>query len=190
MNLAREAARIVRRARLGRSAQPALGQPSALVVPVPEADQVLSSLGREQLQPGMPYHVTVLYPFAPPAELSGAEPELVSLLGSRASFPFRLVKVERFPGVLYLEPEPSGPFVELTTAVWGRWPRFPPYGGRFPTVVPHLTVAEGGEPPGLATALAARLPMAATASAVWLMVEEEGGWSRRLDVPLRLIRGP
>ena len=70
MNLAREAARIVRRARLGRSAQPALGQPSALVVPVPEADQVLSSLGREQLQPGMPYHVTVLYPFAPPAEFA------------------------------------------------------------------------------------------------------------------------
>ena len=43
------------------------------------------------------------------------------------------------------EPEPPEPFVELTQAVWRRWPDHAPYGGAHREIVPHLTVAVGAE---------------------------------------------
>lgn len=39
-------------------------------------------------------------------------------------------------------PEPEALFRELTHAVVARFPDFPPYGGAFDDVVPHLTVGE------------------------------------------------
>ena len=44
-----------------------------------------------------------------------------------------------------MEPEPREPFVELTQAVWRRWPGHPPYGGAHREIVPHLTLAVGAE---------------------------------------------
>jgi hypothetical protein len=91
----------------------------------------------------------------------GAQPRecherLVAGLGP---FGFALTRVGRFPGVLYLAPEPAGPFVRLTTECNARWPDFAPYGGAHDQVVPHLTVAEGPEPAGLAEELERRLPI-------------------------------
>src|SRR5205823_3950729 len=98
---------------------------------------------------GIPPHITVLFPFAPTARVdAGFEADLARLFAATASFPFALDRVGRFPEVLWIGPADSQPFVSLTTVIAERWPQWPPYEGRFPDVVPHLTVAQGPEPPG------------------------------------------
>ena len=61
-------------------------------------------------------------------------------------FDFLLARVERFPGVLYLAPQPAAPFVALTEALVRAFPQYPPFGGAHEHIVPHLTVAQGDEP--------------------------------------------
>jgi 2'-5' RNA ligase superfamily len=50
--------------------------------------------------------------------------------------------LNRFPGTLWLAPEPSQPFVRMTEALTARFPGHLPYGGTFAEIVPHLTVAQ------------------------------------------------
>lgn len=76
---------------------------------------------------------------------------------------------------MYLAPEPTEPFVELTKAVWRSWPDHPPYEGAYDKVIPHLTVALGnGSFVDLREALARQLPIAASAHEVWLIARPEG----------------
>ncbi len=95
---------------------------------------------------GVPAHVTVLYPFMPPAQFT---PEILArvqaALRGQGPFGFVLGRVARFPGVLYLAPEPAEPFVALTQALAHAFPDFPPFGGVHDAIVPHLTVAQGDE---------------------------------------------
>ncbi len=83
----------------------------------------------------LPAHVTVLHP---------APGDVVALTEAFAPFaPFEVTfaRLDRFPGVLWLAPEPAAPFVALTEAVVARFPDHPPYGGRYASIIPHLTVA-------------------------------------------------
>ena len=163
--------------------------PSALVVPVPEAD-VLVAAHRMLHDPaaalGMPAHVTVLFPFLP-ARHVGPEVEAAlrrTLAGSPA-FAFRLARTGRFPAVLYLAPEPADRFVALTDAVRERWPAYQPYDGRHAVVVPHLSVAHDAWPAGLASELERGLPIEAEAREVCLLTQARSGrWSTRLRIPL------
>ena len=41
--------------------------------------------------------------------------------------------------------KPVEPFRALTAQLCDRWPEAPPYGGAYPEVVPHLTVAQGAD---------------------------------------------
>ena len=177
--------------RVRRLAPGAAGRAStALLVPVPDADPVVGRW-RDAHDPmarlGIPAHVTVLTPFLPAGRIDEAvERGLAEVAAATPAFEFRLASVARFPGsVLYLAPEPAAPFVTLTEAVVARWPDHPPYGGEFDEIVPHLTVADHGEPPALAEELAAALPIAANATELWLIVERaDGSWRRRAAFPL------
>src|SRR5205807_1571117 len=101
-------------------------------------------------------------------------------------FTFQLARVGRFPGVLYLAPEPAHPFVTLIEAVLRRWPQHPPYGGRYATVVPHVTVFDGPEPPGLVAALQDALPLDCKAEELHLFVQDRPGrWQLKHQVALR-----
>jgi 2'-5' RNA ligase len=136
--------------------------------------------------PGLPPHITVLYPFVPArranAELTG---RLHEALAGFAAFPFTLTEVRRFPGVLYVAPEPAWPFVALTEACVARWPEHPPYGGAHAEVIPHLSLTEGDEPAGAAERAAAQLPLHARAEEVWLMAHDRGGhWRECARIPL------
>jgi 2'-5' RNA ligase len=122
---------------------------SAFILRVPEAEPFVARL-RERFDPaarlGVPAHVTLLFPFASPERITPAMLEHArALVASVRAFPFRLARIERFPGTLYLAPEPPQPFVELTEALARRFPEFPPYGGEFDTIIPHLTVAHGSQ---------------------------------------------
>jgi 2'-5' RNA ligase len=93
---------------------------------------------------GMPAHITLLYPFLAP---SATDPAVLDRLhhcfAEFAPFDFALTETRRFRDpVLYLAVEPAEPFRRLTLAIWKTFPESPPYGGRYPTIVPHLTIAD------------------------------------------------
>ena len=93
-------------------------------------------------------HVTVLFPFLPCTELdSRVRAELASIADRMPAFDVRFERVRRFPGLVWIEPEPAEPFATLTAAVAARWPDYPPYGGMFDTVIQHLTVVESDDAP-------------------------------------------
>ncbi len=123
---------------------------TALICRVPEAERYIAH-HRQRFDPSarrnVPAHVTILYPFMAPslidAEVLGA---LAGIASSVPCFSYRLAKTERFPVALYLAPEPAGPFSALTDGVFGAFPDYPPFDGKFDTVVPHVTVAHGDEP--------------------------------------------
>jgi 2'-5' RNA ligase len=85
-------------------------------------------------------HITLLAPWADrPAAADLARVARIA----RAAEPFevKLAQVGEFPdGVLYLRPEPDGQLRELTSRLVAAFPGFPPYGGRYGDVIPHLTL--------------------------------------------------
>ena len=118
---------------------------SALFVPVPEAEPWVRDL-RECYDPiaaaGVPAHISVLFPFIVPDLLTDGDlARATETFQGFQPFEFRLEQVDRFPESLYLVPEPGEPFISLTEAVVREFPEYPPYGGKFAEIVPHLTVA-------------------------------------------------
>lgn len=96
----------------------------------------------------MPAHITLLYPFVPPAEISEAAITRVSTFAAaQSAFAYRLSSTARFSDVLYLVPDPARPFVNLVKTLVQRFPDYLPYRGQFTAIVPHLTVASGEELP-------------------------------------------
>jgi hypothetical protein len=123
---------------------------TAVVVLTPQADPLIDEIYRLNSRAGgdgMTPHVTLLVPFVPAAALDPAvDAGLRAVFGSFAPFDYALTRVERFHGgILYLAPEPSRPFVELTDALWRAFPDYPPYEGIHDEVVPHATVAESDD---------------------------------------------
>lgn len=85
-------------------------------------------------------HVTALGPFVD--ELTDdAERRVAAIAADTAPFDFVLARMARFgDGTLHLVPEPDGGFRALTDRLAAEFPEHPPYAGRFPDVVPHLTL--------------------------------------------------
>jgi 2'-5' RNA ligase len=160
---------------------------SALVVLLPAAEPVVGTW-RQRLDPaaalGVPAHVTVLYPFLPPSELTdGALDELARECGAQEPFDVELSATGWFGDeVLYAVPEPQDRFRRLTECVVAKWPQCPPYGGEFDEVVPHLTVGQTEQRDALRQAeadVAAGLPVRQRVEAVHLMTgtAEAASWS-------------
>jgi hypothetical protein len=57
------------------------------------------------------------------------------------AFDYELDEIREFPGVVFLAPRPDEPFVALIRTLAEQFPEAPPYGGSFPTIIPHLTIA-------------------------------------------------
>jgi 2'-5' RNA ligase len=143
---------------------------------------------------GVPAHITVLAPFAPPDVLTtDMEDHLLELFSGFPPFGFRLARVERFPLVVYLAPEPADRFTALIDAVVAEFPAYLPYGGAFDEVIPHLTVAECEtgmceDPESVLSearrAMVGAVPIEARAHEVWLMTGNDR-WSLRARFPMR-----
>jgi 2'-5' RNA ligase len=135
---------------------------------------------------GMPPHVTLIIPFADIADLGERLGPLGRALGTFAAFEVTLAQTARFPGVVYLRPEPDEPFVAMTEALAAAFPEFPPYGGEFREIVPHVTVAEADEAVliDLERQLALRLPVKARVERAWLVENTPSGWRRHTAFPL------
>ena len=160
---------------------------TALIVPVHEAEPPVAAwLGQEQVDfDGAPLHVTVMYPFLAARSVGAAdEAAIAELAHTIEPFAFALPRLGRFPGVLYLAPEPAPPFVEITERIQRRWPSCQPYHGAYDSVVPHVTVAFGDQPPADPAGLERVLPIAVQATELWLIEETRRGWRTRRRVPL------
>jgi hypothetical protein len=169
---------------------------SAVLVPVPEAERVVSP-HRTRLDGaaalGVPAHVTVLYPFAPPPAITPSVLEaLAGAVASVSAFGCEFGETAWFgEDVLWLAPWPQAPFQALIRAVCAAFPGYRPYGGAHPDPVPHLTV--GTRPPGDDTDLRAaeaavrpQLPVRAQVSRVWLMTRRPSpaSWRTVAEFPL------
>jgi len=102
----------------------------ALVVPFPG---LVEKVG---VPNDLPPHVTVLIPC--PGDVAA----ITQVLEPFDQFDVTFPRLDRFPGTLWLAPEPADPFVVLTEAMVARFPDWHPYGGVFKSVIPHLTVAQ------------------------------------------------
>jgi 2'-5' RNA ligase len=141
---------------------------------------------------GVPAHVTVLFPFLAPSDLaSSARRDLASIAADTVPFEVIFASVGRFPNVVYLVPEPSGPFARLTEAVFAKFPDFPPYEGAFEEVIPHLTVAESASAPHdeIAREATALLPIHQRITTLEVLVEgAEGRWHGHWRLPLGRVK--
>jgi 2'-5' RNA ligase len=107
---------------------------SSLVVVMPEVERAVGPLRTAHgaaTPGGVSLHVTVLYPFLPPARIDDS---VLSAIGDV------VVAVPRFEvtfkrlgyfgdAAVWLAPEPDLPFRRLTAALWRRFPETPPYAG-------------------------------------------------------------
>ena len=166
---------------------------SGLAVLVPGAEALIGSFRSPSAAGGMPAHITLLYPFKPPHEIGDTVIEkLNQCFASFPAFEFSLVRVRRFPGgVLYLAPQPDEPFRRLTMAIWDCYPETPPFGGKYLSVAPHLTVAQLANEQlaeqvsvEFERAFRGRLPIHASAREIMLMDTLSGSWRVRAAIPL------
>jgi hypothetical protein len=137
---------------------------------------------------GVPAHVTLLYPFLPSAELTPAVRRRIARL-TRDVRPFDagFEGTGRFPGVVWLAPEPAEPFVALTVLLAAAFPEYPPYGGAHDEIIPHLSLGLGTE--GVLTRLARSVracpPFRERVRAIEVIAESgTDRWHRRWRIPL------
>jgi 2'-5' RNA ligase len=159
------------------------GWETILLLPVPAAEPAVSCHRArlvESARLGVPAHLTVLYPFLPPAEIS--EPLLASLrrLFARfTAFEFTLDRVGWFGDeVVWLGPSDPAPFLALASAACTSFPSCLPYGGQHAGLrQPHLTIGKGGGQQALRAAESVRpcLPIEATAAEIVLMAGPRPG---------------
>jgi 2'-5' RNA ligase len=167
---------------------------TALIVPVPACEPAVGRF-RERYDPsaavGVPAHVTLLYPFLAPGEISVDDvAALTTLFASAVAFDVVFARCARFePKTLWLAPEPDEPFLELMHRLFERWPECPPYRGTIARddVVPHLTVADstaGDHLDRVELAVAASLPVRTRVTEAWLIENRTGRWTMRETFPL------
>ena len=160
---------------------------TSLIVPVLDAELTVGAwLGTPKVDfDGAPLHVTVMYPFLPGRSIGVPEEQRIAeLTADIVPFDFALTHLSTFPGVYYLAPEPSAPFVAITEAVQRRWPSCRPYGGVYESVIPHVTVAFCDDPPADPASLEHDLPIVGSASELWLIEQTPRGWRTRQRFPL------
>ncbi|GAA5130088.1 2'-5' RNA ligase family protein [Pseudonocardia adelaidensis] len=166
---------------------------SAVVVPVPEAEPRVGVL-RAALDPsatlGVPAHVTIMFPFVPPARLDDAVvAALGEVLAAVPAFEVEFSKVSWFSDVVWWAPEPAEPFVALTHAVAARFGLEPYEGAYGDAVVPHLTIGHGAPMDRMRAAeaeVAAGPPLRASVRTASLMTGSRaaGSWTTVAELPL------
>ena len=161
---------------------------TALLVRLPEIGPLIATWFDRGPHDGVGAHVTVLVPFLPADQIDEAVIErLTGLLRGFEAFDVRFSRTGRFPTVLYLKPEPEQTFRAMTDAVYGAWPDYPPYQGKYEDSTPHLTVlidAGADEYDEAQAAVEQLLPLEARAVAVDLLVFDGDRWSLLRRLPL------
>jgi 2'-5' RNA ligase len=115
---------------------------TALVIEIDDAgpfDAVRREFAAEAFALGIPFHVTLLYPFAPPGDLVE---EARAFFAGQRPFDFVLTRIAAWPDVVYAVPEPDEQLRACMRELFAVFPQWPPYGGIHEDVIPHATLAE------------------------------------------------
>lgn len=165
---------------------------SAIILPVGEAEPVVSSLRRQydkSASLGVPAHITLLYPFRPPHLAETELENLADFFSAMPAFEFSLSEVRRFPRTAYLHPDGPERFADIIRKLVEKWPECQPYHGAFRDIIPHLTVADDVDVEVLEAVqkcLLQHLPIACIAKEARLLFSDDNGfWSRRECFPLK-----
>ena len=167
---------------------------TALICRVPESERYIGRY-RERFDPparrNVPAHVTILYPFMPPQEVDAQVLDRLAVIARGVrGFRYRLAEIRRFPASLYLAPQPDDSFAALTAAVYRDFPDYPPFAGKFTTVVPHVTVAHADEPQLCEIEVELRIALASGGGVVahcdeMILIENSSGrWEQMQAFPL------
>lgn len=167
---------------------------SAVLVVVPPAEPAVARHRRRfdfSAEWGVPAHVTLLYPFVPPAAIDA---DVLSRLGRAIAavprFHAEWSRTDWFgTDVLWLVPEPASSFQMLMDNVWRAFPDFPPFGGQLDEIVPHLTVGHDAPLDELRVAeldVLAHLPIRMDVTAVQVMAGSKApnSWQMIAELPL------
>jgi hypothetical protein len=154
---------------------------TGLVVPVGCAENLVAPWRGTLPAAGsaLPPHVTALWPFVPVEALDATvERRIQALLAGVPSFSYALTRVAELADAAVLLAEPAAPFTALTRLLWSEWPEYPPFGGAFDDIAPHLTVAvdpSAAERAAIEAALGPQLPLPCRAAEASLVEETPGG---------------
>ncbi len=137
----------------------------------------------------MPAHVTAVYPFLTESKLTeSVTARLAELCAELPALDVTFASLGRFPGVLYLAPQPAEGLRAVTASIAAEWPETPPYGGRFDHVVPHLTIAQGvcdDVMNDVERDVSGRLPVRARLREARLYVFDGMRWQSRARLPFQ-----
>jgi 2'-5' RNA ligase len=172
---------------------------TAVLVLVPEAEAAVA-VHRAHLDMaaswGVPAHLSAVYPFVPPAEIhERVLTELSAAVATVPAFDCVFAHTDRFgEDVLWLAPEPAGPFRELTRAVVAAFPAHQPYGGQYAEPTPHLTIGElrlgtAGELAAAERSVREHLPIRTRVDRAVLLAgrPERGTWQPVAEFPFGAI---
>ena len=139
---------------------------TGIVLMVPEARAIIPTA-----------HITLLAPFGKEQEPTPSElDDVAAFFAEEAPFDFRLTELCTFPdGTRYLSPEPASRFSRMTHALHQVFPDYPPYGGAFDLVIPHLTIPDD--------AVVGPLPIHARAREATLFHAEDGVFTELAAFP-------
>jgi 2'-5' RNA ligase len=167
---------------------------TAVIVPVAAAEPVVADHRRRLDRSsawGVPAHVTVLFPFVPPADVDDrVVGRLRDVCATVPAFDCTFAECGWFgDGVLWLDPDPGQQFRDLTRRVSDEFPGFAPYGGAFDDVVPHLTVGESESVDELRAAeldVSGHLPFVARVEHALLIAgtDQPDSWRTVAELPL------
>ena len=167
---------------------------TALLLPVSRVAPLIQPWARRydpSAVGGVPPHVTVLFPFLPPEDITREVADRLRHLSLRhEAFTTDLADVGMFADgeVLHLRPDPDTPFRELAHAIRAQWPGLEPYGGRHDDPVPHVTVGFGiprASARHAARSLLLSLPLPVHVDVLQVWGTDEEGWHHLLSFPLR-----
>jgi len=163
---------------------------TAIAIAVPEADPLVDLLRREHTRDGgdgMPAHITLLYPFTETDTLVARRLGRVrEVLAAFAACEIEFAETRRFAlkpeAVLWLAPSPSEQLVAMIDALATEFPEHPPFGGRFDSIVPHLTLAvtaDSGVLDRIESEVTRALPIRARIVQAALYEHAATGWRER-----------
>ena len=163
---------------------------SALIIEVPEAGPVVDPwrASLDELAPvGVPAHVTCLFPIPPEDAMTGPA-KIADAVRDSGAFDYTFDRCAWFGRtVLWLAPQDPTPFLRLTHALTTAFPHLLPYEGRFPEVIPHLTIGHKCPAEALDDAerdITPQLPIHGRATHLSLYSPQQGVWTRLQSFPL------
>jgi 2'-5' RNA ligase len=132
---------------------------------------------------GIPLHVTLLYPFAPPDQVH--ERALNDFFREFEPFTLTLTGLATWPLVVYAAPEPRDRLLAMMHALFEKYPEYPPYEGEIDEPEPHATLTELERAESLCDVLAqirarteSLFPLTSEIRDVALLEEYEPNWWR------------